>query len=161
MTMTAHTQRIGDALTHEVDVNGRHTIVTDEPLRLGGADVGPAPHELLPAALASCAATMVAMYAKRRGWDTGDASVEVAYDPEPTPCRISIELHLPSGLDAEQVRRLEKVAETCPLRRALETGFSFSARGVAGSRLRLQSRLLSPDGISRGGQAAAPSGSGW
>jgi putative redox protein len=130
MAMTARTQRVGEALTHEVDVNGRHTIVTDEPLRLGGTDVGAAPHELLPAALASCAATMVAMYANRQGWDIGDASVEVAYDPEPTPCHVSIDLHLPAHLDAGQVRRLEKVAETCPLRRALESGFEFYERTV-------------------------------
>ena len=30
----------------EVEVNGRHTIVTDEPEGLGGTDQGPAPHEL-------------------------------------------------------------------------------------------------------------------
>jgi len=130
MTMTATTERVGK-LRHRVDVNGRHTIVTDEPLKLGGTDEGPAPHELLPAALASCIATMIALYAERHGWDVGDARVEVEYDPEPTPRRIGIQIHLPESLSAEQVRRLERVASTCPLRRALEAGFEFEERTVS------------------------------
>ena len=57
MTMQATARRVADTLEHEVDVNGRHVIVTDEPEPLGGTDRGPAPHELLPAVLAACAAT--------------------------------------------------------------------------------------------------------
>ena len=130
MTMTATTHRVGTSLKHEVDVNGRHTIVTDEPLSLGGTDEGPAPHELLPAALASCIATMVAMYAEKRGWEIGDASVDVSYDSEASPRRFEIQLHLPAELSSEQLRRLERVAESCPLRRALEAGFTFQERLV-------------------------------
>ena len=130
MTMTATTHRLGTSLKHEVDVNGRHTIVTDEPLSLGGTDEGPAPHELLPAALASCIATMVAMYAEKRGWQIGDASVDVSYDSEASPRRFEIQLNLPAELSSEQLRRLERVAESCPLRRALEAGFTFEERLV-------------------------------
>ncbi len=129
MTMTATTERVGK-LRHRVDVNGRHTIVTDEPLKLGGTDEGPAPHELLPAALASCIATMIALYAERHGWEIGDARVEVEYDAEATPRQIEIEVHLPDSLSAEQFRRLERVADTCPLRRAIEAGFDFEERVV-------------------------------
>ena len=130
MTMTATTHRVGTSLKHEVDVNGRHMIVTDEPLSLGGTDEGPAPHELLPAALASCIATMVAMYAQKRGWEVGDTSVEVSYDSEASPRRFEIQLNLPAELSSEQLRRLERVAECCPLRRALEAGFTFQERLV-------------------------------
>jgi putative redox protein len=130
MTMTATTHRVGTSLKHEVDVNRRHTIVTDEPLSLGGTDEGPAPHELLPAALASCIATMVAMYAQKRGWEVGDTSVDVSYDSEASPRRFEIQLNLPAELSSEQLRRLERVAEGCPLRRALEAGFTFQERLV-------------------------------
>ena len=82
MTMTATARRIADGLRHEIDVNGRHTIVTDEPAALGGSDGGPAPHELLPAAVASCVSTMVSLYAKRHGWEIGEISVDVEYDNE-------------------------------------------------------------------------------
>ena len=37
----------------------------------------------------------------------------------------------PADLTDEQVSRLERVAETCPLRRSLEAGFTFEERTVA------------------------------
>ncbi len=126
--MTATANRVGDGLMHVVDVNGRHTITTDEPERLGGSDRGPAPHELLAATLASCIATMIAVYAKNRDWDIGETSVGVDYDPDSVPRRFAIEIHLPEELTPEQQARLERVAETCPVRRALEAGFAFEER---------------------------------
>ena len=126
MTKTATARRRGDTLEHEVDVNGRHLLVTDAPERLGGTDHGPAPHELLPATLAACAATTVAMYARKRGWDVGELAVEADYDPDSTPRRVALELRLPDDLTTEQRRRLERVAEACPARRALEAGFVFA-----------------------------------
>jgi putative redox protein len=130
MTLIATTRRVANGLEHEVDVNQRHVIVTDEPESLGGTDQGPAPHELLPAALASCVATMVAIYAERRGWDIGEPSVEVRYETDSTPRSMDVTVHLPDHLTAEQLRRLKRVAETCPLRRALEAGFTFEDRVV-------------------------------
>jgi putative redox protein len=131
MTFTATAKRVPNSLEHEVDVNGRHLIATDEPASLGGTDEGPAPHELLPAALAACIGTMITMYAERRGWAIGEPAVDVEYDAESEPRRFEIAVHLPDGLSAEQLRRLERVAETCPLRRALEGGFTFEERLVA------------------------------
>jgi putative redox protein len=128
MGMTATARCVGDGLTHEVDVNGRHTIVTDEPVCLGGSDLGPAPHELLAATLASCVATMIAMYAQNRGWDIGETAVQVTYDTDSLPRRVTIDIQLPDDLTPDQQRRLERVAETCPVRRALEEGFTFEER---------------------------------
>ena len=128
MTATAHA--IDGGLCQEVNVNGRHTITTDEPERLGGADLGPAPHELLPAMLASCISTMICLYARNRGWELQDVRVEVVYDPEPTPRRAMVRVHLPDELTDSQVERLRKVAETCPARRALEAGFTFDEQIV-------------------------------
>ncbi len=131
MSMTATARPVGNGITHEVDVNGRHTIVTDEPERLGGADLGPAPHELLAAMLASCVSTMIAMYARNRGWELGGPAVEVAYDTDSTPRRVSVAVHLPADLSDDQRTRLERVARTCPARRALEAGFTFEETFLA------------------------------
>lgn len=130
MAMTATARRAGKGLKHEVDINGRHTIVTDEPEQLGGTHEGPAPHELLAATLASWIATMIAMYAQNRGWDIGETAVDVDYDPDSAPRRFAVDVHLPSDLTPDQQRRLERVAETCPVRRALEAGFIFEERIV-------------------------------
>jgi putative redox protein len=128
MGMTATARRVGDGLTREVEVNGRHTILTDEPGHLGGSDLGPAPHELLAATLASCVATMIAMYAQNRGWDIGDTAVQVTYETDSLPRRFTIEIQLPDDLTPDQQRRLKRVADSCPVRRALEAGFTFEER---------------------------------
>jgi putative redox protein len=125
MSFTASAHPIDGTLRHEIDVNGRHTIITDEPASLGGADSGPTPHELLPAMVASCVSTMITLYARRHDWEIAGTRVDVAYDPETTPRRLELAVHLPAGLDADQIARLRRVAETCPVRRAFEAGFAF------------------------------------
>lgn len=122
---TATARSIGGTLRHEIDVNGRHTIVTDEPESLGGTDAGPAPHELMASMLAACASTMIVLYAQRRGWQLCNVRVDVRYDADSTPRAVEMDVHLPEGLTPDQVERLHRVANTCPARRALEAGFIF------------------------------------
>jgi putative redox protein len=125
MSMTATARCPEGGLRTEVDVNGRHTIVTDEPERLGGTDEGPAPHELLATMLASCVATTIAVYARARDWELGEVRVEAVYDSDSTPRHVDLRVDLPEGLTPDQLVRLRRVAETCPARRALEVGFTF------------------------------------
>ena len=131
MAMTASAHRIGESLKHEVGVNGRHVMFTDEPVGGGGSDEAPAPHELLPATLAACISTMIAMYAQNRGWSIGTTAVDVTYDTDRTPRHFTIDLQFPDGLTPDQRSRLERVAESCPVRRALEAGFTFDERVTA------------------------------
>jgi putative redox protein len=138
MSFTASARRTGTGLRHEVDVNGRHTLVTDEPESLGGADGGPAPHELLPAALASCISTMIALYAQRKEWDLGEIRVDVEYDHQAEPRRFEVTVRLREGLSSDQVARLQRVARTCPVRRALEAGSVFDERILTADPARAQ-----------------------
>ena len=131
--MTAVARSVAGERRHEVDVNGRHLIVTDEPERLGGTDAGPAPHELLAAMLASCASTMITLYARTKDWELSDVRVEAEYDSESTPRHVDLRIYLPDGLTADQVRRLRKVADTCPAKRALEAGFTFDEQLIVGA----------------------------
>jgi putative redox protein len=131
MAMTATARPVDGTMRHEVDVNGRHTIVTDEPTRLGGTDDGPAPHELLPAMLAACASTMIVMYANARGLDVRDLRVDVTYDTESTPREVQLVVHVPEGWAAEQAERVRRIVDTCPAKRALDAGFTFSKHVVA------------------------------
>lgn len=134
MGMTAIARSVEGGLRHEVDVNGRHLLVTDEPERLGGTDLGPAPHELLPAMLASCVSTMIMLYARTREWKLDEVRVEVGYESESTPRRVDVRVYLPEGLTADQVRRLRKVADTCPAKRSLEAGFTFDQQLIVAGR---------------------------
>ena len=125
MSLTATARSIPGTLRQEVVIDGKHRLITDEPEHLGGEGSGPAPHELFPAALAACVSTTLVMYARTKGWELGDVSVAVDYDNRSTPRRFDVRVELGGDLGDEQLRRLEKVAASCPVRRAIETGVEF------------------------------------
>ena len=155
MGMTATARPIDGTLRHEVDVNGRHIIVTDEPARLGGTDAGPAPHELMPAMLAACVSTMIMTYANARGMDLDDLQVDVVYDSEPTPRQVEVVVHVPAGLSHDQVERLRRIATTCPVKRALEAGFTFDQKIVVDGRPGAGGETATVNGGSLGARARA------
>ena len=125
MSLTATARSIPGTLRQEVVIDGKHRLITDEPEHLGGDGSGPAPHELLPAALASCISTTLVMYARTKGWNLGEVRVAVDYDNRSTPRRFDVAIELDRQLTDEQLRRLEKVAATCPVRRSIEAGIEF------------------------------------
>jgi len=109
-----------EGLAHEVDVEGAHTLVVDEPEERGGTDTGPRPTQLLAASLAGCTAITVEMYADRKGWDVGGLEVDVdaIYEGE-MPSSYAVALKLPPELSAEQRQRLLRIAEKCPVHKLL------------------------------------------
>jgi putative redox protein len=124
MALTATAISTPGTLRQEVVVDGRFRLETDEPAALGGGDSAPAPHELLPAALASCVSTTLLMHARTKGWELGRVEVDVEYEPKP-PRRCEIAVRVERPLTGEQRVRLEQVAASCPVRRALEDGITF------------------------------------
>jgi putative redox protein len=125
MSLTAKARSIPGTLRQEVVIDGAHRLITDEPERLGGDGSGPAPHELLPAALAACISTTLVMYARTKDWQLGEVTVAVEYDNHSTPRRFDVAIELGGDLTDEQLRRLEKVAAACPVRRSVEAGIEF------------------------------------
>jgi putative redox protein len=122
-TFTATTYGSGDTLRHVTDVNGRHILVTDEPEATGGTDEGPAPHELIPAALSACISTMLSLYARRRGLDIGDIRIDVEYDSDVDPRRLDVTVCIPDNWPDDQLARLMRVVQSCPVKQAFEAGF--------------------------------------
>jgi putative redox protein len=125
MSLTASAHAIRGTLRQDILIDGHHHLVTDEPEEVGGDGSAPSPHELLPAALASCISTVLVMYGRTKGWDLGDVDVDGDYDNAATPRHIDVRISFTGDLTEEQLRRLEKVAETCPVRRAMEAGMEF------------------------------------
>jgi putative redox protein len=115
--------------THDVKA-GDHTFTVDEPVDCGGDDQGPSPQELLAAALASCTAVTIEMYAQRKGWDTSGLTVDCRYTPAERGCPTKFELVLkmPAHLDEEQIERLQVIAAKCPVHRTLEGEVMFDER---------------------------------
>jgi putative redox protein len=116
-------------LRHDVVV-GSHTITSDEPADHGGDDAGPSPQELLAAALASCVAITMEMYAKRKKWDVAGLRVDVAYTPAERghPTQFDVVMKLPAHLSEEQVEKLTVIAAKCPVHRTLEGEVAFDER---------------------------------
>ncbi|MFY2764432.1 OsmC family protein [Arenimonas sp. MALMAid1274] len=101
-------------------VVGAHHWVADEPADLGGTDSGPAPDEVLLAALASCTAITLRMYAQRKQWPLDGVEVDVAYaerGKDRTVLQRTVHLHGP--LDDTQRERLLQVANACPVHKIL------------------------------------------
>jgi len=128
MSLTATAHSIPGSLRQEIVIDGKHHLITDEPVAVGGEGSAPAPHELLPAALAACVSTVLVMYARTKEWDLGEVSVEVDYDHHATPRRFEITITLTADLTPAQLERLEKVAASCPVRRSIESGIEFVER---------------------------------
>jgi putative redox protein len=105
---------------HEIDIEGGHTIVVDEPPDSGGSDAGPSPGRLLAASLASCTAVTMELYAERKEWEIGAVEVDVdaTYDGH-VPTAFEVTVRLPAGLSEEQRERLLVIASKCPVHRAL------------------------------------------
>lgn len=121
-----------EGYVHDVEIEGGHSIVVDEPVQVeGGADAGPSPTRLLAASLAGCVAVTIEMYAKRKGWDVGpvEVDVDVAYE-DYSPRSFAVALRLPAGLSEEQRDRLSAIARKCPVHRVLagETPVTVSDR---------------------------------
>jgi putative redox protein len=124
--MRATARRDNGTLRHAVEMRG-HTVVADEPTDEGGEDSGPSPQELLAGSLASCTAITMEMYAQRKGWDIGDVSVHVDYEPAQrgSPTRFRMTVDLPKELPEEQRERLMQIGAKCPVHRVLEGEVMF------------------------------------
>ncbi len=110
---------------------GAHTLRADEPLSVGGADLGVSPYELLLAAVASCKAITMRMYVDRKGWDLAGATLTLSYEKihaeDCAECetktgkvdRIECVIELRGELSEEQRRRIIEIADKCPVHQTL------------------------------------------
>jgi putative redox protein len=119
--MRSATVRRISGFEHDVEIRG-HRLKADEPEDAGGNDSGPRPTELLAAALASCAAITLEMYAGRKGWELG--AIEVACDytgpEEGNEPRFDVRIRVPAELTDEQRERLLLIATKCPVHKTLK-----------------------------------------
>jgi putative redox protein len=116
---------------HEATSRG-HSVIADEPKDAGGDDQGMTPYELLLAALGTCTAMTLRMYAERKGWDLQDVRVDLEHDRvhaddceecetgEGKLSRLRRKVEVTGDLDDEQRARLHEIANRCPVHRTLE-----------------------------------------
>ncbi|MFN8216099.1 MAG: OsmC family protein [Solirubrobacterales bacterium] len=119
MRVTAR-RRGEEGFTHDVEFEGGHSLVLDEPEAVGGADLGPKPTLLLASSLAGCTAITLELYAERKGWDLGEVRVDVDVEFDKSlPQSFEVTIHLSGELDEEQRERLLTIAAKCPVHKVL------------------------------------------
>ncbi len=124
------TARRRDGYLHDVEVDG-HSFVVDEPIEDGGTNAGPSPTRLVAAALASCTAITIELYAGRKGWDLGHVEVDVDMESTASGSRsFTVSIKVECELTDEQLERLRVIAGKCPVHRMLasETPVSIEDR---------------------------------
>jgi uncharacterized OsmC-like protein len=131
--------RTGSTLRTDVRANG-YALVADEPIGMGGTDAGPTPYDYLLAALGSCTAMTLRMYADRKKWSLESVAVrlqhEKVYRRDCEKCesedrkidRIGLELELGGPLGEKQRRRLLEIAKRCPVHRTLQSEVMVESR---------------------------------
>lgn len=113
-------------------------IYGDEPLASGGSGLGLSPYELLLAAIGSCTALTIKLYAQRKGWPLKEVSVylshakkhaeELNLDVETMGKidHISKKLAFKGELTEEQIEKLAEIAAQCPVHKTVSSEVHFT-----------------------------------
>ncbi|MET0239062.1 MAG: OsmC family protein [Sphingobium sp.] len=121
---TAHIGR--DRYRTQIDT-GAHKLVADEGEKLGGANAGPAPYDLILAGLGACTAITLRMYADRKDWPLESQDVALRLTGGKDAMAIERVLTI-VGLDDEQMARLADIAERTPVTLTLKGGIGIDTR---------------------------------
>jgi putative redox protein len=93
---------------------------------LGGSGLHPTPHDLLDSALAACTVLTVQLYAKRKNLPVEQVQAEVEREQEGSIYRMRRRLQLTGPLSQEQRSDLLRVANACPIHKALAGTFEVA-----------------------------------
>jgi putative redox protein len=130
----AHAKADIGAKNFEVAITaGHHALTADEAPELGGQDAGPAPYELLCAALCACTSITLRMYALRKQWPLEAVHVDVHFTASDKGGAIERRLGLAGPLDEAQRARLADVAERTPVTLTLKQGLPIVTTLDAGA----------------------------
>ena len=119
---------------------GHHHLISDEPVAMGGADLGLNPYELLLAALGSCTSMTLRMYANHKQIDLQDIQVKLHHTrihaedcaaceaQAPFIDRITRSIQLTGHLNDQQRTRLLEIANQCPVHKTLRNQIDIKTK---------------------------------
>ena len=121
----------GQGVFSQYLLDGRHRLTADEPVSVGGDDLGPGPYELLLMSLGACTSMTLRMYARLHGWPLDRVIVRLkhsrSYAKDCLECEnkagmldeLDREIEILGALDETQTARLMEIADKCPVHRTL------------------------------------------
>lgn len=119
-----------DSFTTDIKAGG-HYLTADEPVKVGGNDLGPTPYGLLLSGLGACTSMTLKMYAQRKNWELKEVRVHLKHtkvhandcedceDKSKKIDEIKREIELEGNLDEDQRKRLLEIADKCPVHQTL------------------------------------------
>lgn len=98
------------------------TFIVDEPLDKGGKNTAVAPMELIGGALSSCTIITLQMYFNHKKWEYSGVEVDVNFEEKTLPINFSRIIRIKGNFDEKQKERILRIANACPVHKALEIG---------------------------------------
>lgn len=121
--VVGHLNLIEDNFTTSIH-SQNHGLIADEPLDVGGDNLGMSPYELVSAGLAACTVMTVKLYAERKKWNLQEAFAYISHKKETVDNKkidvFTKTLQFIGDLDDQQKERLRQIAGKCPVHRTLE-----------------------------------------
>lgn len=111
-------------------------IITDLPPEYGGMGRSFSSTDLVSAALGSCILTGLAPLLEREGFDPGNLRISIEKFVSKEPKRISaivLAVFYPEKLSEVLVKKLERSAAACPVKRSLHEEVGITIQFVTGS----------------------------
>jgi putative redox protein len=122
MSVTIEGSYLGRKRCRLVHAPSGAEIMTDAPRDNAGEGALFSPTDLVAAGLGCCTMTILAILAERTGLDLTGMRMSVIKEMRSDPRRIgslTVEIHLPAALEAQDRTKLERAADTCPVAASL------------------------------------------
>lgn len=119
---------IGEEVYKTELVARNHTLIADEPIDVGGKNVGPRPGDFLRMSLASCTAITLRMYANRKNFDVKQIQVSVSSKEVEGGTEFDTVVEILGNLDEAQHQRLLQIAKLCPVHKVLTNPITINTQ---------------------------------